>query len=799
MRVPVNWLKSYIDFQYSPQELADKLTMLGLEVEGIEYMGEGLEGIIVGEIKKVKPHPNADKLVICEVDTGQELLQIITGAPNVKEGIKVPVAPVGVTLPGGLKIKKARLRGENSYGMICSIDELGLSEKRASGIMILDEDAEVGTDIIDYLHLDEYVLKLDLTPNYARCLGLLGIAREIKSVLGNEIKKPDTDLVESESESIENYISIEVEDKDLCPRYTGRVIKNIKIGPSPRWMQARLRAAGIRPINNIVDITNYVMLEYNQPLHAFDYDKIDKKIIVRRGKEQEKLITLDNKERELDEEVLVIADTEKALGLAGVMGGANSEVCDDTTTVFLESAYFNPVNIRKTAKKFALPSEASHRFEREVDIEGVIAASNRAAYLMQKYAGGEIVRGIVDVYPEPRRLHAINLDTGYVNKILGLNLDKTEIEDMLTRLEFKVEERDSKSLKVMVPSFRSDIEREADLIEEVARMYGYNNIPVTRPESKQRGRKTYKQHLEDITRNYMSAMGLDEVITFSLTGKKVYDDLDIPEDSSLRNWVKVKNPLNEALSILRTSLLPSIIEVLSNNAKRQVETMSVYELGKIFTRIKEKKRPEERVVLAGGCMGKTDDPWKTGAPDFFYLKGVVVDYLRELGLDGLDFTPSKLPFLHPGRTAEIYYRDTRIGIMGELMPDIADRFNLRSGTAVFQLDFETIVEEADLDRQYEQLPRYPAVERDMAVVVENEVFAGSLLKLIRENGGKLLKKAGLFDLYQGKQIPEGYKSLAFKLVFQAHDRTLTDDEVNEVFNSIMDQLKDKFGAEIRGV
>ncbi len=800
MRVAYNWLKSYIDFPYSHEELAHILTMAGMEVDGIEYMGEGLEDIIVGEIVRIKDHPNADKLVICQVNTGDERLTIITGAPNVVEGARVPVAKVGVTLPNGMEIKEVKLRGEPSYGMICSIDELGLSKERAAGIMILDDEARVGMKMVDHLGLDEYVFKLDLTPNYARCLGLLGIARELKALLPeNDIKFPDINLKEDKGEEIEELIQIEVKDKELAPRYTGRVIKDVKIGPSPAWMQRRLQAAGIRPINNVVDITNYVLMEYNQPLHAFDYDKIaGKKVIVRRAEEGEKIITLDDKERKLDNEVLVIADSEKAIGLAGVMGGANSEVTGETTNVFLESAYFDPINIRKTARKLGLPSEASHRFERGIDIGGLIEASNRAAYLFQEYAGGEVEKGVIDIYPEPYKPQEIELEVGLVNRILGLSLTGQEIKEMLERLQFTVNDVSEAELVVEAPSFRGDVEREADLIEEVARIYGYNNIPVTRPESRQEGGRNFKQRLEDLTRDLMISAGLDEVINFSLTDDELYNILNVPEESRLRNWVRIKNPLNEAFSLLRTSLVPGIIETLSNNARRQIEDMAVFELGNIFFNQGSGERPEEMKVLAGGSMGYSEDIWDSDAPDFFYLKGILESYFNRLGLEDIGFSPAKKTYLHPGRTAGILAGDNEIGFIGEILPELVDRLDLKEGSSVFQLDFTFIEKAVNLDKKYRSLPKYPATERDLAVVVSEEINAAELLHIIREKGGELLEGVKLFDLYQGDQIAEGQKSLAFKLLFRAEDRTLTDEEVNKLFERILNQLKKKYQAEIRG-
>ncbi len=800
MQVPYNWLKTYIDFPYSPDELAHTLTMAGMEVDEVVYLGKGLEEIIIGEITEIKEHPDADKLVICLVDTGEGELQIVTGAPNVKEGAKIPVARVGTTLPNGMKIKKAKLRGVVSLGMLCSTDELGLSEKRANGIMILNDQAEVGSSLIDYLGMNEHVLNLDLTPNYARALGLLGIARELKAILNEkEINYPEINIKEG-SGSINDLVAVEVKDPDLCPRYTGRLIKDIKIGPSPLWLQRRLKAAGIRPINNIVDITNYVMLEYSQPLHAFDYDAIgDKRVIVRRACKGESLVTLDDKERQLKEEMLLIADTGTPIGLAGVMGGANSEVNEETNTVFLEAAYFDPVNIRKTAKNLGLPSEASRRFERGVDIERVVEASNRAAYLIQEYAGGEVVPGVIDIYPEPHQRLKIKLDINMVNKILGIELLEKEITEMLSRLEFKVKETSKELIEVEVPAYRNDVKREADLIEEVARIYGYNNIPVTSPESKQQGGRTTRQELEDLSKHYMLSSGLDEIITFSLTGEDNYKIMNLPSDSALKNWVQIKNPLSESYAVMRTSLIPGILEVLSNNSRRQNEKMAVFELGNVYFNIKEDGDYMQKMKLAGGSMGYQMDSWDSDAPDFFYLKGILEGFFERMGIDDYDFIPSTRPYLHPGRTASVLIKNQKVGIIGEVLPQILEELDIIPRSTVFQLDFEELCNHIELTTKYLPLPKHPAVDRDLAVVVSKKINAGDILKTIKENTPKFLKKVELFDVYEGDQIPVGSRSLAYKLLFQAEDRTLRDEEVNQLFENLFKILAEKYDAKIRGI
>lgn len=801
MKISYNWLKTYIDFPYSPEELSKKLTMAGLEVEEMKFLGENLEEIIVGKVLEVKEHPNADKLVICNVDIGKEELQLITGAPNVKEGIIVPVAKSGVTLPTGLEIEESKLRGKVSEGMICSKDELGLVEERQSGIMVLDNELEVGNKFINEYGLNDYVYKLDLTPNYARCLGMLGIAREIKAMLDEEkeVKFPEIDIKET-GENIKDYVNIEVDDKDLCPRYTGRIIKDVTIKDSPKWMQNRLKAAGIRPINNIVDITNYVLLEYNQPLHAFDYDKIAQDtVIVRRANAGEDLVTLDDEKRDLNEDTLLITDEEKILGLAGVMGGKVSEVSEETKNIFLESAYFDPLNIRKTSSDFGIHSEASHRFEREIDIERVVEASNRAAYLMQEYADGKIVKGIIDKYPEPYQEKVIELESERVNKILGLSLSNDQIKNMLKSLEFSVEiYKNSGLLKVKVPSYRTDVEQKADLIEEVARMYGYNNIPITTPERRQQGHRTEKQKVQIKIKDILTAGGLNEIKTFSLMDKKEYDKLQIKNEDNLRNWVKIKNPLNKAFEIMRTTLIPGTVEVLSNNNKRQLSKMAVFEIGRIYKNTGKNERPFEEKMITGGSMGVDIKSWNNSAPDFFYLKGVLEELFQRLNIE-VQYEKAEKNFLHPGRTALIKSGKDKIGIIGELSYEVIDEYDLVEGTTVFELNFDKMMKKIkEKKNNYKPLPKFPAVNRDLAIVLDKDVPVSEIEKNMKEAGGSLLEDIDLFDLYEGDQISAGKKSLAFNLKFRSNERTLRDEEVNEVFNNILDALTKEVGAEIRG-
>jgi phenylalanyl-tRNA synthetase beta chain len=810
LQISYNWLKKYIDINFTPEDLSEKLTMAGLEVEGVEYLGEGLEDIIIAKIEEIKEHPDADKLVICMVKTAEDkkALPVVTGAPNVKAGQMVPFAEVGTTLPNGMKIEEVELRGQLSQGMICSKDELGLQEERAEGIMVLDQSAPLGASFLKYKRLDDYVFKLDLTPNYARCLGMIGVAREIKSLYAedkNLITPPISFEEAEEFGDINDYVEVEIEDPDLCPRYTARLVKNVEIKESPEWIQRRLMAAGIRPVNNVVDISNFVLMEYNQPLHTFDYKKIkDGKIIVRRAEADEKIMTLDDEKRVLDDEMLVISDPEKAVAVAGVMGGAKTEVTEETTDVLIESAYFNPVSIRKTAKKLGMHSDSSHRFERGIDIEKAIEANNRACQMLAKCDGAKVVPGVIDQYPFKYEAAVIKLKTAKVNDLLGIKLESVEIKESLERLGFEVEATaKTDEFKITVPSFRTDVEQGADLVEEIARVYGYNKIPSTRPISKQLGQRTPQQKFEKRVKELLQAGGLDEIITYSLQDKKSYQDLKLTKFKDYAKFVNIKNPLSEAFAILRTTLVPGLIDVLSSNARRQGSEMAIFETGTVFRNKGGNNRPEELNKLGGGIFGYENDIWQQGAPNFFALKGVLEMLFERIQLDNYKFIPDNdnRDFLHPGRRAEIKFDQTHtFGFIGEIHPELADQNDLPAGATIFELDLDLLFEvTAKKSYSYQKLVKYPVLSRDLAVVLKEDIAVGVIYQSIKNIGGVMLKNLELFDIYQGDQIKEGSKSAAFELKFQAADRTLTDQEVNERFNQIVKHLKKEFSAEIRGI
>lgn len=798
MKVSYNWLQDYIDFDYTPEELASKLTMAGLEVDGIEYQAEGLEDIIIGEILEVNDHENADKLSLCLVDLGDNKEEIVCGAPNVEVGAKSPVAPVGTKLPTGMEIKEAEIRGVKSRGMLCSADELGLQEERADGIMILDSGLEVGSNFTEALGLDDVIFELDLTPNYADCLSMIGVAREVAVMTGNELQLPEAEIAE-EGPEVTELTSVQVEDEELCPRYTARVIKDVEVKESPLWLQQCLKAVGIRPINNIVDITNYILMEFGQPLHAFDYDVLtENRIVVRRAEDGEKMVTLDEEERELDKDMLVIADAKEPVCIAGVMGGADSEVTEETTDVLLEAAHFIPASIRQTAKKLGLHSESSHRFERGVDINGTDLASRRAVELIMDLAGGEVAQGVIDKYPDPVEPLELELKVERVNKLLGTELTEEQIIEILTNLEFEVKEQNSK-LKVKVPTFRGDISREADLIEEIARIYGYNEVEATLPSGPiLQGKRTQRQSIKKKTLDTLTGLGLYEVSTFSFTSQQVFDRINLPVDSELRETVKLANPLSSEHEIMRTTLMPNLLEVLGQNINQNIEEIEVFELGRVFTPQKEKELPQERELLSGALMQKEEEEiWNLDAANFFTLKGKLEEYFAELNITDYEFVSSQAPTFHPGRTAEIRIGEKKVGIIGELHPDIVEEYELLPRTVLFELEFEVIAGAASDEVVYTELPKYPASTRDIALVVDQKVTASEIEEIIRKVAGELLEEIELFDLYQGEQLEAGTKSLAYSLTYRAADKTLTDKEVNKLQSEIESELNQEVGAEIR--
>ena len=798
MKVSYNWLQEYIDFDYSPEELAHELTMVGLEVEAVEKLGAEIEDVIVGEVEEIKEHENADKLSVCKVDIGDEVAQIVCGADNMNEGDKVPVAPVGMEMPDGMKIEEVELRGVKSSGMMCSTNELNLPDDGVDGLYILKEDVTIGEQLIKELNLDDVILEFDLTPNYAHCLSIIGVAREVAAITGNKLELPDLDLEEVDK-SIDDVIDVRIKDSDLAPRYAGRVIRDVEVKESPDWLKNRLEAVGIGAVNNIVDITNYILMELGQPLHAFDYNKLaGQEIIVRRAKKGEKLFTLDEEERELDEDMLVIADGEKPVCLGGVMGGANSEVTEETTTLFLESANFAPGSVRKTAKKLKIHSDSSHRFERGVDINGVEYALDRAAELIADMADGEVLEGYKDIYPNKVKPQEIILRPQRVRDILGVELAKVKIKSYLESLHFDVEDQGA-NLLVKVPTYRVDIDKEIDLIEEIARTYGYGKVePMKARAALKQGKKTWQQKLEAKTKGLLTDLGLFEVQNYSFINQNEFDKLNLAEDSKLRNVVEINNPVTEEHTIMRTTLLSSLLENISLNLNRGREDISIFELNTVFLPQDDSELPQERLKLSCAVIkDDLEDRWQVNAAGFFYLKGILEDYFKQLGIEEVQFIRGEFSVLHPGRTAEVIVDGESIGYLGELHPDVQENYDLSQRVTVCELDFAALVEAATAKREYQQLPKYPALSRDIALVVEEEVTSKEIKDLILELGSDIIESIELFDLYQGEQLEEGDKSLAYSIKYRVADRTLTDDEVNQVQAEIEEELNQKLGAHIR--
>ncbi|MCR6546824.1 phenylalanine--tRNA ligase subunit beta [Dehalobacterium formicoaceticum] len=804
MKVSYKWLQEYVDIDLSPEDLGNALTMAGIEVEHITCFGQEIKGVVIGEILKIIPHPEADKLVICQVNLGQETVQIITGATNVQEGQRIPVAPVGAVLPGGIKMKKAKLRGLDSFGMLCSAGELNLDETLVSpeskdGIMILSPESPIGEDIVSWLNLDDAVLELSLTPNRSDCLSVINIAREIGTILKKPVRLPEINLAEGK-ENIEDLASVEVLDPDLCNRYAARLVKNVKLKPSPPWMQHYLRAAGIRSINNVVDISNYVMLETGQPLHTFDYDTLSgHKIIVRRAHEGEKMFTLDGQERIFNRENLLICDEKKPVAVAGVMGGLNTEVTEQTHHILIESARFDPAAIRHTSKDLGLRSESSLRFEKGLDVYSTIIAVQRAAQLMAELAEGEVVQGVLDVRGNLPEETVLTLRVQKVNELLGTALRQEEILAIIDDLKFSWEMAGSE-IRVIIPSYRQDITREVDLIEEVARLHGYEKIPLTLPAGRMtEGKKTEFQNFEDQVKNYLTGAGFMEVITYSFISPRDYDRMMIPDDSSLRNGVVIMNPISDAQSVMRTTLIPGLLETASRNTNRRNLNFAFYEWGKIFIPGNE-KLPQEPMMLGGVISGKLSQGWSRSPQnlDFYYLKGVLDGLFARFGIENWSLKGESLPvFLHPGRSGNIYIGDTYVGFIGEIHPAVQENYHLESRSYIFQVYVEEIMHLGKNTLCYQAVPKYPAIDRDMALLVKEEIPAQLIEEIIRQNGGTLLTGITLFDLYKGSQIPEGFKSLAYALTFQSKEKTLTDDEISPVFQKIQNELLNKFDVELR--
>ncbi|AEE90865.1 Phenylalanine--tRNA ligase beta subunit [Tepidanaerobacter acetatoxydans Re1] len=797
MLVPISWLKDFVDINEKPEELSKRLTMSGSNVEGIEYWGTDIKNIVIGEIQTVQKHPDADKLVIVYVNTGEETIQIVTGATNIKAGDKVPVALHGSTITGGKKIRTSKLRGIESAGMLCSAEELGLDDhglpkEMQNGILILPEDAPVGKDIKDYLNLEDVVIDFEITPNRPDCLSIVGVARETAATFKSNFRIPEINLKEEAEDCVKDNVNINIEAEDLCNRYVARLVKDIVIEPSPLWMQRRLQTCGVRSINNIVDITNYVMLEMGQPLHAFDYDKVEgHSIIVRRGKTSEKIETLDGNIREINESMLLITDGKKPLGIAGVMGGADSEITSSTKCVLIESANFFGPNIRRTSKQLGLRSESSMRFEKGIDPNICLQAADRACELIEQLGAGKVLKGYIDVFPGKTAPKEIPFNPDKINSVLGTDIPTNEMVDILNRLEITVNST-ADGMKVIVPTFRSDLVEEADIIEEIGRMYGYDRLPITLPTGNvTHGKLSDHQKYINEIKDVLVYNGYSEIYTYSFISPKVFDNINAPQNSSLRQAITLLNPLGEEHSIMRTTLMPNILDVISFNLNHKVDELRFFEIGAAYLpkELPLKELPYENKRIA---IGLCDD-----SMDFYDLKRVIETLFKKLRIKNYNFLQEQHFAFHTSRCAKIVLGNDVIGFAGEINPDVLENYEISKRVYIAELDLDIILSNASGKVGFEPLPKFPTSDRDLAIVVNEKVLVGDVINTIKESAGNLLERVELFDIYQGGQIAKGYKSIAFSLVFRAEDRTLTDTEVNEIIEKITKHLQDKFNATLR--
>ena len=804
MNTSLSWIKTYVpDLDVTAQEYTDAMTLTGTKVEGFTELDADLDKIVIGQIDKIEKHPDADKLIICQVNIGTESVQIVTGAPNVKEGDKVPVVLDGGRVagghdgkmtPGGIKIKKGKLRGVESCGMMCSIEELGSTremypEAPEYGIYIFPEDAVVGESAIKALGLDDVVFEYEITSNRVDCYGVLGIAREAAATFQKKFCPPVVE-VKGNDENASDYVKVTVEDPELCPRYCARVVKNVKIGPSPKWMQRCLASNGIRPINNLVDITNYVMEEFGQPMHAYDLDTIaNREIIVRRAGKDEKFVTLDGQERTMDENVLMICDGEKAVGIAGIMGGENSMITDDVKTVLFEAACFDGTSIRLSSKRIGLRTDASGKFEKGLDPNNAQAAIDRACQLMEELGAGEVVGGMVDVCNETREPSRVKFEPEKINKLLGTNLTKEEMIGYLGRVELAY---DAETDEIVAPTFRQDIHCNADVAEEVARFYGYDKIPMTLPTGEATtGKLPFKLRIQEVARDIAEYCGFSEGMSYSFESPKVFDKLCIPKDSDLRKVITISNPLGEDYSIMRTSTLNGMLASLSTNYNRRNKDVRLYELGNIYLpkSLPITELPDERTMFTLGMYGNGD---------FFDMKGVCEEFFEKIGMKKkVTYDPnSEKPFLHPGRQANMIYEGKVVGYLGEVHPSVADNYSIGEKAYIAVIDILDILEFAGFNHKYTGIAKYPAVTRDLSLVVPHAVLAGQIEEIFDQRGGNILESYQLFDIYEGAQIEKGFKSMAYSLVFRAHDKTLGENEISAAMKKIMNGLNG-LGIELR--
>ena len=802
MKVSYNWLKEYVKKLPPPDELAKRLTMVGLEVEGIEALDKGISGVVTAQILSVEKHPNADRLSFCKVKTDKGIHSIVCGARNMKDGDKVALALPGASLPKGIKIEKTKIRGVESEGMMCSEAELGLKDV-SEGIMILPQDFPIGKDFTEAMGLNDSILNVNVTPNRPDCLSIMGIAREVAAITGKPLKIGDKGQESKVNSQDIKKLPVSIKEPSLCRRYAAMVLENIKAAPSPDWLKRRLESAGFRSINNVVDITNYVMIEYGQPLHAFDYDLVSgKQIIVRRADENEKIETIDGFKRALTQEMLVIADNEKPIALAGIMGGKETEINDATKNILLESAWFDPSCVRRTSKALGIFTESSYRFERGVDIEGVTKPLDRAAQMIVELAGGNMAMESVDKYPRQHKPLSIKAGLSRINKILGISIHKKEVEDCFNNLGIgfklvKLKNKEDAMWDVTPPSFRVDLIKEIDIIEEIARLYGYEKIPATIPTARLLTTKTKGDDLvREKARDILTNNGFLEAVNYSFISPRFFD-INV---SDIKNGLKLLNPLTEEQSIMRQSLIPGLLQTLQYNLNHNNHDIRVFEIGRIF--IPKEKETEERNMISGLISGlRCKEAWNTGkdSADFYDIKGAVEQILTGLGVERYIFaSKADIPFLHLGKAAVIEADDKQIGIVGEIHPDIIQRLDIRQSAYIFELDMQIIAAAVSGPKRYSPIPKYPMIVRDVAMIIEKEIPFQRIYNAIKGLGIKLLEEVNVFDVYYGENIPDGKHSMALRFMYRSPDRTLTDDEVTNVHSTVLESLKTRFGVEIRG-
>ncbi len=789
MNLSMRWLSDFVDIDAKPHDFCEAITMSGSKVEGYTVEGSEISNVIVGKILSIEKHPDADKLVVCQVDVGSgEPIQIVTGATNLKVGDVVPVAMDNSTLPGGKKIRKGKLRGVVSNGMLCSLGELGLTvhdfpNAIEDGIMVIDEDVKLGQDIREALGLNDTCVEFEITSNRPDCFSIIGLAREAAATYNLPLKL-HTPVVKGTDGDVNDLLQVEVKNPELCMRYIARMVKNVKIEPSPRWMRERLRACGVRPINNIVDITNYVMLEYGQPMHAFDYKYVNgHKITVRTAKNGEKITTLDDVERNLDESMLVIADEKGPVAVAGVMGGEFSSIMDDTDTIVFESACFNGPSVRLTSKKLGLRTESSGRYEKGLDPNNTKPAVDRACELIEMLGAGEVIGGYVDVDNSDKAQRRIKLDVDWTNRFLGIDIPREQMVDYLERVGCVMDGDD-----IIVPSFRPDLEHKADISEEIARFYGYDKIPVTAIRGTAQGHLTEQQKFERTVSNTLLSQGLYEIMTYSFISPKYYDKIRLPEDSPLRKCVTIQNPLGEDTSVMRTTTLPSMLEILAKNYNNRNESAALFELSPEYIPT-ENPLPDENVQVTLGMYGEQYD--------FYSLKGVVEALLDVLGIADYDVSAvSDNPTFHPGRCACISKDGRDIGTIGEIHPLVLQNYGINTKVYAAKLDASALFDLRCVSKEYKPLPKYPATARDIAVLCGDALPVLDMKKAIQKAAGPILERVSLFDVYKGQQVPDGKKSVAWSLSFRAPDRTLTDEETDEAMKKVLKAL-DEMGAVLR--